>query len=593
MNPTDLPTPVEDNIVSLFLARAAEKQQAPFLWERHDDQWQSLSWQEITERVFQCAAGLRQRGIGRGMRVAIISENRHEWVVADLAIMLIGAISVPLFTNQTSTDYGYLLEQSGARAAIVSDASLAHQVEPAAQAAPACLLLVVMSPGRIFRSFANLAVISWAQLLEEGTRAAPVTTEDAAAITPQDVACIIYNSGASEAPKGAMLTHRSMIANLRGIDDRFASLNLANEVALSILPLSHAYEHTVGLYYQIHIASQIYFVPRPEYLSTAMYEVQPTLMLGVPRLYEIMKDRLEAVFRQQGPLAKWLFKRTIKQGAPQSQNLLMRTLSLPERLALTLLIRKPVHRRLGGRLKALISGGAALHYDVGAFFQALDITLLQGYGLTEASPVVSVNPPGKAKLSTVGTALRGIETKISGQGELCLKGDMIMAGYWDDPAATRNTIKRGWLHTGDLAEIDEDGYITILGVKRDMIVNSGGENISPLRVELVLTGLQEIDQAMISGESRPYITALLTPSATLRAHAKRKDNPEAWIEKKLADAVQTANAKLSSSERIRRFTVTDEPFSTRNQCLTADGEMRRKAIWDIYGKRINALYHRK
>ena len=591
--PSDTVSLPNENLCSLFFKRAQQNADKAFLWERRHRGWHSYSWKEIEEQVLYCAAALRQRGVSTGMRVAIISENRKEWVISDLAIMLIGAISVPLFTNQTSTDYGYLLRQSGARAVICSTASLAHQIEPAAQASQTCLFMVVMKPGKIFRSFASLAVLSWDDLIAEGQTAPRLSAQDAYQISRQDIACIIYNSGASEAPKGVMLTHKSIIANMIGIDDIFASLDLHDERILSFLPLSHAYEHTVGLYYPIHIHSQIYFLPRPELLSTAMQEVKPTLMTAVPRLYDLLKERLEVVFRQRGPLASFLFNRTVRKKDPVPAWHYSRILGKLEDFILNLMIRHPVQHRLGGELKAFISGGAALKPDVAHFFTSLHVKILQGYGLTEASPVVSVNPPERVKLRTVGTALKGVEVKISSQGELCVRGDLVMSGYWDDPAATRKTIKKGWLHTGDLAEIDDDGYITILGVKRDMIVNSGGENISPLRVELVLTSVPEIAQAMIVGDSRPYITAILTPSSQLQDLAEDKKNPDEWLERKMKDAVQTANANLSPVERIRYFTLTDEAFSTSNKCLTASGELRRKAIFEIYKNRIEALYNRR
>ena len=590
--------PQEPNLLTLFFQRSAIGGDQAFIWERLSDGWRYHSWQVISDKVLTCAAALRQRGISRGMRVAIIAENRHEWVVADLAIMLLGAISVPLFTTQTSTDYGFLLRQSGARAAICSSARLAYQVEPAAQAAPNCLFMVVMDPGKIFRSFANLAILSWDDLMTEGTKAKPVSQDEAEAIRHEDIACIIYNSGATESPKGVMLTHKSILANLIGIEERFSGLKLDKERFLSFLPLSHAYEHTVGLFHPIHMVSEIFFLPRPELLSTAMLEVKPTLMTAVPRLYDVLKDRLETVFRQQGPLARFLFNRTVTKRDETVRWRFSDLFHYLEKIMLDIMIRRPVKARLGGNLKAFISGGAALNPEVGYFFNALNVQLLQGYGLTEASPVVSVNPPEKLKLATVGLPLKGAQVKVTSAGELCVKGDMIMAGYWDDPAATRQAIKKGWLHTGDLAEIDEDGYITILGVKRDMLVNSGGENISPLRVEMALTALPDIEQAMIVGDRRPFVAAILTPATALLTQARDKEASEDiaadnWLIKRMADAVQTANANLSPSERIRQFILSDEPFSAQNKLLTASGQLRRKIIQDHYAARIDAMYHKQ
>ena len=590
--------PQEATIVEMFFARAALGKDTPFIWERSKRQWHPKSWQEIAQDVLNCAAALKGRGITSGMRVAIISENRHEWVIADLAIMLLGAISVPLFTTQTGTDYNYLLQQSGARAAICSNAKIAYQVEPAAQSAPNCLFMVVMNPGKIFRPSLHLATITWQELLAEGKQAQnsasasspAISPEDATKLSSQDVACIIYNSGATQAPKGVMLTHKSILANLIGVHERFKELHLYKERVLSFLPLSHAYEHSVGLFYPIHMMAQIYYLPRPELLSTAMQEVRPTLMTAVPRVFDVLKERLEAVFRQRGPLTALLFARATRQKPVYGKLNPARLLSSLERLVIKQLISRPVKNRMGGSLKAFISGGAALNPVVSHFFNGLDVLLLQGYGLTEASPVVSVTPPKNIKQGTVGLPLAGAEVKLSSEGELCIKGDLVMAGYWDDPAATRQRIKKGWLHTGDLAKIDEEGHITILGVKREMIVNSGGENISPLRVEMVLHAQNGIAQAVIHGDSRPFIVAVITPSSDLLALAEGKNNPDDYIKNNISDAIRTANANLGAPERIRHFILSDEPFTANNNLVTQTGEFRRKAILALYQARLEALY---
>lgn len=582
--------PQEDNLVAMFFARAAIGDSAPFIWERTSKGWHYYSWQDISDKVLWCAAALRGRGVSAGMRVAIISENRHEWVISDLAIMLLGAISVPLFTNQANTDYSYLLQQSGARAAICSNAKIAHQVEPAAQGARNCLFMVVMNPGKIFRPSLQLAVLSWKDLIQEGKQAPAIDASEADNLTGQDLACIIYNSGASQAPKGVMLTHKSILANLIGVNERFQTLNLSKERVLSFLPLSHAYEHSVGLFYPIHMMAEIYYLPRPELLSTAMQEVRPTLMTAVPRLFDVLKERLETVFRQRGPLSALLFARATRQKQSIGRFDIRRVIYWCEHLVIQRFISLPVKNRLGGSLKAFISGGAALNPQVSHFFNSLDVPLLQGYGLTEASPVVSVTPPHNIKQGSVGLPLKGAEVAVSADGELCIRGDLVMAGYWDDPAATRQTIKKGWLHTGDLAEIDEEGHITITGVKRDMIVNSGGENISPLRVEMVLTAQPAIAQAIIYGDSRPFIVAVITPSADCLKIAGTKSDPQNYVQNMISDAIQTANANLASQERIRHFLISDEAFSTDNNLLTQTDELKRKDIIALYAGRLEALY---
>lgn len=582
--------PQERTLVDMFFARAAIAKDAPFIFERRSKGWIHYSWQEISEQVLHCAAALRARGISAGMRVAIISENRHEWVVSDLAITLLGAISVPLFTTQTSADYSYLLRQSGARAAICSNAKIAYQVSPAAQAAPNCLFMVVMRPGKIFRQSLQLATLTWQELLIEGRQAPAVSIEEKDKLRDTDIACIIYNSGASQTPKGVMLSHKSILTNLKGIHDWIAPLKLGKERVLSFLPLSHAYEHTVGLYYPIHIMAEIYYLPRPELVGTAIQEVKPTLMTAVPRMFDLLKERLEAVFRQRGPLSAMLFARAVRIPSKKSRISPIRFTSWLERQFINLAIARPVKRRLGGELKAFISGGAALNPKVSHFFNALNVPLFQGYGLTEASPVVSVTPVNNIKEGTVGTPLSVAEVKLSKDKELLVRGDIIMAGYWDDPAATRQRIKKGWLYTGDLASIDDEGHITILGVKRDMIVNSGGENISPLRVEMVIQAQTAIEQAVIFGDSRPYLVALITPSQDMITLSAAKKDADGWLQKQIFEAIQTANANLSPPEKVRQFIITDEAFSPQNGLTTNTGTFKRQDIISHYRARLEALY---
>ena len=256
--------------------------------------------------------------------------------------------------------------------------------------------------------------------------------------------------------------------------------------------------------------AEIYYLPRPELVGTAIQEVKPTLMTAVPRMFDLLKERLEAVFRQRGPLSAMLFARAVRVPSAKSRFSPLRLTAWLERQFINQTIARPVKLRLGGELKAFISGGAALNPKVSHFFNALNVPLFQGYGLTEASPVVSVTPVNNIKEGTVGMPLSVAEVKLSKDKELLVRGDIVMAGYWDDPAATRQRIKRGWLYTGDLAAIDDEGHITILGVKRDMIVNSGGENISPLRVEMVIQAQAAIEQAVIFGDSRPYLCLLYT-----------------------------------------------------------------------------------
>ena len=593
--------PAEQSLPEMFFNRAEKMAEAPFVWHRHRGRWAAVSWKRMADQVLTLAAALRQRGITSGTRVAILSENRPEWVAADLAIMLLGAISVPLFTTHSQTDLAWLLAHSGARAVICSDEKLAGRVEAAAQDCPECYLLVVMEPGKLLQYPAGLAVVSLDQMLAEGRQAGSVQPGDFPKLKTGDVACIIYTSGAHEQPKGAMLTHRSIMANLAGAEGLLRDLSLGDEVFLSMLPLSHAYEHSVGLFFPIHISAQIYFLNRPEALTSTLLDVRPTIMTAVPRLYEVLQDRMRQVFRAKGPLQRRMLERAIELGTLAAKAEPLSLGQTIENRLLDLLVRRPIRNRFGGRLKAFVSGGAALDPNSGFFFLALGIRLLQGYGQTEASPVITANPPRAIRIETVGKPLAGVELGLTQSGEIKVRGPLVMAGYWNDPVASRKVLRGGWLYTGDLGTITADGYLMLTGRKKDIIINSGGENISPTKVEAILESGSEIEQAVIFGNRKPFLTALITPSAGLLAQLGKQADPnigpnagpnQARLQRRLQEAVDTANASLSPIERIRSFLITDEPFSLDNKCLTASGQIRRAHIARIYGERMEQLYRR-
>src|SRR5262249_6172775 len=287
---------------------------------------------------------------------------------------------------------------------------------------------------------------------------------------------------------------------------------LGREVFLSFLPLSHSYEHTAGQFLPIALGAEIYYAEGVETLAANMIEVKPTIMTAVPRLYETLHQRIQRSMAKMSGLRKWLFLKAVELGRKVYE--MPGSLSLRERLiniVCDLTVRRRFRARFGGRLKAMVSGGAALNYEVGVFFLALGVRLLQGYGQTEASPVISANPPSRVKLKTVGPALNGVEVKIAEDGEILVRGECVMKGYWRDPEATAKTIRDGWLYTGDIGILDEDGYIVITDRKKDIIVFSGGDNVSPARVKGFLTLQPEISQAMVHGDGRPNLVALIVP----------------------------------------------------------------------------------
>ncbi|NCF45957.1 MAG: AMP-binding protein [Alphaproteobacteria bacterium] len=582
--------PKEDTLCEMFFNRAKRQPNHAFIWTKQEYDWVSHSWGDVANQVEIIASALAQRGITAGARVAILSENRLEWIIADLAIMSIGAISVPLFTTYTQTDITYLLSHSGARAIICSNSELTALAETAAQDSRDCYLMVVIEQSKLLYHSLNLAIVGWSELIEEGRVAIAHCEFQSPEMSADDVCCIIYSSDGDEKPKGAMLTHRSIMANLAGAEGLLRDLSLGREVFLSMLPLSHAYEHSVGLFFPIHIRAEIYLLHRPETLSSAIIEVKPTIMTAVPRLYEILRDRIHASYRHKGILNRKMLDRAVYLGRKNVQKEPITLLEKIENSYLNLTVRRHINARLGGRLKAFVSGAAALDPNIGYFFLALNVRILQGYGQTEASPVIAANPPKKIKIETVGKLLVGVEAKFTKLGEICIRGDLVMKGYWNDPVATKKKLRDGWLLTGDIGTFHPDGYISLTGRKKDIIINSGGDNISPVKIETVLEAHSDIDQAMAYGNQHSYITAVITPNHLL---AKKLQYDQTEIANTISEAIKTANARLSSLEKVRSFILSEEPFSIENECLTASGALKRQQINQLYSERLEQLYQRK
>ena len=442
-------------------------------------------------------------------------------------------------------------------------------------------------------------VLSWTAVADAGADDFDV---DAAAegLDRDAVCCFIYTSGTGGRPKGVMLSHRAILANCHGALEILRELGVEDEVYLSLLPLSHAYEHTVGLYFPIGIGAQVYYSGGPDGLSQELAEVRPTLMTAVPRLYEVLHDRITRGVARAGGLQAALFQRAVTLGRKAYAD--PASLSLSERVVnglLSLTVRRKVGKRFGGRLKAFVSGGAALNPDIGTFFLALGVRLLQGYGQTEAAPVISVNPAARIKIHTVGKALAGVEVKIAEDGEILVRGPLLMDGYWRDEEATAAALVDGWLHTGDIGQLDDEGYLEITDRKKDIIVNAGGDNIAPAKVEGRLTFEPEIAQAMVIGDKSAYLVAVLVPDEECIAAAAEAagappqlaelaETPE--LRAALAAAVARANDGLSRIERVRHFIVAEAPFTTDNGLMTPTLKVRRHAIHGVYGERLEALY---
>jgi long-chain acyl-CoA synthetase len=601
------------SLPAMFFEVARECGGKPFLWAKRDGKYQPSSWAEVADRVGRLARGLAALGIEPGDRVALIAENRPEWVVADLAIVSVGAITVPAYVTNTVEDHRHILGNSGARAAIVSSAALAARVIPAARQVPSVRTVIAMEPpstadamAGVSDARANLDLRAWDDVLALGGApddgAARWAAERVAALSPDDTACIIHTSGTGGVPKGVMLSHRNIIANCRGAYRVLEMLGLGDEKFLSFLPLSHSYEHTAGMMFPISIGAEIYFAEGAETLAHNLVEVRPTIMTAVPRLYETMHQRIRLAVERERGLKRRLFDEAVAIG---KKRLAGEHLSLAERLVdplLERLVRDKVRARFGGRLKAMISGGAPLAPEIAGFFLALGVRLLQGYGQTEAAPVICCNLPGRIRIDMVGPPIDGVEVRIAEDGEILVAGDNVMTGYWNDPEASARTLVDGWLHTGDVGRLDPDGYLRITDRKRDFIKNSGGDMISPARVEGALTLAPAIAQAMVFGDRRPYLVAVIVPDPQFAAaYAAGRATPvdlaalaqDAGFHKALGDVVARVNQGLGAAERVRRFIIAEEPFSLANAQLTPTLKIRRHAIREAYQTEFEMLYDGK
>ena len=584
------------SLPAMFFDQAARLGDKPFLWAKSEGHYRPISWAAAARDVRRLALGLRSLGIGRGERVGLVSENRPEWVIADLAIISAGAITVPAYVTHTVDDHRHVLANSGARAVIVSKPPLSARVLAAANQVSTVHTVILVEPAAGQTSAADIR--SWDEMLARGDEMTDDTADLVAAIEPDEVACLMHTSGTGGIPKGVMTSHRNILANCRGAYRLLAMVGLGDDVFLNFLPLSHSYEHTAGMMFAISLGAQIYFAEGADTLAANMLEARPTLMTAVPRLYETLHRRILSAVERRGTVSRRLFDRAVEIGR---KRLSAQALSFDERLLdplLDRLVRAKLGRRFGGRLKAMVSGGAPLNPEIGSFFVALGVRLLQGYGQTEAAPVIACNSPARIKIDTVGPPLDGVRVKIAADGEILVAGDNVMQGYWNDPEATAQVLADGWLKTGDVGLVDDEGYIRITDRKRDFIKNSGGETVSPARVEGYLTLEPEIAQAMVFGDRRPYLVAVVVPDADFAAgyasdpaaedfHAQAAD-PE--FARAVGAVVARVNQRLSPVERVRRFVIAAEPFTIANDQMTPTLKIKRHVIREAYGAALDALY---
>lgn len=587
-----------ENLVAMFFTRAAEKGDAPFLWHKAGGKWHTTSWAEAATQVASLATALKALGLKSGDRVMLVSENRPEFCISDLAIMAAGCVTVPTYTTNTERDHQHILENSGACAVIVSNTKLAKTLLPAMLRSSAGRIVIGIDDVRLGQQ-GTLEVHDFRALIAaHATDAATAAAQ--ATFKREDLACIIYTSGTGGSPRGVMQHHGAILHNCQGCTTIISEdFGWEDEVFLSFLPLSHAYEHTGGQFFPIALGGQIYYAEGLEKLASNIEEVRPTIMVVVPRLFEVLRTRITKQVEKQGSFASYLLEKAVAIGGRKAAGK-SGIADAPMNLLLNATLRPKLAKRFGGRIKALVSGGAPLNPEVGIFFESLGLTFLQGYGQTESAPVISCNrPKAGLKMDTVGPPMEDVEVKIAEDGEILVRGELVMHGYWRNEAETERVLKDGWLHTGDIGEIDAKGRIKITDRKKDIIVNDKGDNVAPQKIEGMLTLQPEILQAMIYGDKRPYMTAVIVPdpewvqefcAKTATPCKFRNLSRDADFKATIGAAVERVNRDLSVIERVRKFILADEAFTIENEQLTPSMKIRRHVLKAVYAERLDELY---
>lgn len=580
-----------------------------------DGKYVSTSYGELFEQVEAFALALRALGLSHGDRVGLMSENRLEWVIADFACAGSGLVDVPVFPILTPKQVEYIFNNAEVKVVICSNSLQLSKILKVADAIPTLQHIIVMQEDALDKNkgAAEKGVVIFRRMIEEGqklAKAVPGQLERlAAGISPEDLLTLIYTSGTTGNPKGVMLTHGNFASNVMGTARSFDIF--ASDVVLSYLPLCHAYERTAGYYTCFGCGATIAFADSIETVAENLTEVKPTIMTSVPRLFERIKNRVEKGVMAGPEKNQKIFRWAMGVGverfrAEQRKGRAGMILSAKNMIAEKLVFAK-VRERTGGNIRMFVSGGAALPNDIAEFFFAIGLRIVEGYGLTEASPIIAANPLERPKLGTVGKPIFNVEVKIAEDGEILARGPNIMRGYYGEPLATAESIDpQGWLRTGDIGIIDSDGYLKITDRKKHLFISSGGKNIAPGPIESLLSGSRYVDQIMLIGDKRPFITALIVPdfdalkeASELQgvpvANLKTQEGREAFIDSEVAvlaveEDIKRMQRDLAAFERVRRFELLAEPFTVENGMMTPTLKVKRKVVEEKYRNLIEGMY---
>ena len=523
----------------------------------------TYTWGDIKDRIFKLSYKIKSL-IKEGDRCLILSENRPYWLISDIAIMNAGGISVPIFTTYSYNDYEYILNDCKPSLIIVSNNDQFKKIKK-----------YINPEKQKIISFEDIEIKSFLikNIFEEINYEKKINQK----LKRNMPACIIYTSGTSGNPKGVVLSHGGILSNCEGAVELLEPLTkLKDPIFLTWLPLSHSYEHTVQ-FIQIIVGAKIFYAESLEKLISNMKDAKPTIMTAVPRFYQNLFAKINMNFDKQKGIKKILIKKTLDLGKKSLKKDEFNFLEKIINFLCNSLVRKKIQNQFGGNLQAFISGGGALEQNIGEFLNAIGLPTLQGYGLTEASPVVSCNLPDMVKVKTVGPPFKTNKVKIADDGEILIKGENVMLGYWNQKEETEKVIKDGWLHTGDIGELDNNNYLKITDRKKDIIVNLGGDNISPSNIENILCLNEFIKQSLVYGDKKNYLVAIIVCNREIK-------------EEKIKPIIEIINKKLTLIEKIKKFITINQEFTIENRMLTPTLKLKRKEIIKNYKQELENLY---
>jgi long-chain acyl-CoA synthetase len=580
-------------------------QGAPVVGTTRGGEIRSQTGRELFDGIRDLSLGLSELGMRQGDRVALISESRPEWLSVDLAILAAGGVTVPIYPTLSTAQVRYILQDSASTIAVVSTRLQLTKIQEIRHELPSLQVIAVMDEGA---DGLGPSVLSLTQLAERGSArlrgawgAGREFREAARAVRPDQLATIIYTSGTTGPPKGVMLTHAALVSNLEAAAH---VLDVSDsDVALSFLPLSHAFERMVAFVYLL-CGVFVVFAESFDTIARDIALVRPTVITGVPRVYEKLHARIMEKGAAEPGARGMLFRWAIGAGlAVAKATLRGRTPGIIDRLQARLadrLVFEKVRARLGGRVRYLVSGSAALGADVAEFFCAIGLPIIEGYGLTETAPILTVNPPGATRVGTVGKPIPGVDIRLAPDGEILARGPNLMTGYYNDPEATAGVLEDGWFHTGDVGTIDPEGYVSITDRKKDLLVTSGGKKIAPQPIESTLKRSPLVSEALVLGEGRKFPAALIVPDfpalerrlqALGRPGGSRADivvRPD--VVSLYSEIVDAMNLELAQFERIKKIALLPAEFRIESGELTPTMKVRRRVVEERWREEIEKLY---